>query len=315
MAYTISLHHGGGVANRGHNIRKESAIKNQTHIKAPREGMDRDIEIWKDMTEAQAYEKIFGEAQKRYNEKQTRAERKIRSYHAEVEKNSNMHTSYECIVQIGSKNNQVDESIERHILRDFTRSWSARNPNLFLFGAYFHKDEEGGNHLHLDYIPVAHGYTRGLDTQAGLVKALGEMGYHKQGKLTAQTQWQQKEREYLEELCRDFGIFIEHPQRGKDIEHLHTEVYKAEKTLENVLERVKSLEHTLEPLEDRKRVLKGEIERLEGRVDRLMSNSIRQSREDLETLMQFIREEGLEKQYEKFLKRLHEMNIEWDMEW
>ena len=306
MAYTISLHHGGGVANRGHNIRKESAIKNQTHIKAPREGMDRDIEIWKDMTEAQAYEKIFGEAQKRYNEKQTRAERKIRSYHAEVEKNSNMHTSYECIVQIGSKNNQVDESIERHILRDFTRSWSARNPNLFLFGAYFHKDEEGGNHLHLDYIPVAHGYTRGLDTQAGLVKALGEMGYHKQGKLTAQTQWQQKEREYLEELCRDFGLEIEHPMSGK--EHVATSVYKAEKELERALAEKKALEAEINALNEKRKVMQVDILKL--------MREAKTRRHDIYKEQQyadFIRENGLEKVFEQYLERLIEE--EYDMEW
>jgi hypothetical protein len=36
--------------------------------------------------------------------------------------------------------------------------------------------DEASPHLHLDYVPVAHGYSRGLDTRNSLDKALKEQG-------------------------------------------------------------------------------------------------------------------------------------------
>lgn len=240
MAYTISVHHGGGKANRGHNIREASAIKNQHHI--DERGHH---ETWKDETEAKAYRRIFGKAQEEYNSRQKRKDRKIKSYHAEVEKNTKMHTSYECIVQIGSLRNQVDEEIERKILRQFYEEWEKRNPNMELYGAYFHCDEEGGNHLHLDYIPVAHGYKKGMETQAGLVKALEEMGYQKDGRETAQMKWQEHERQALEDICKEYGLEIDHPIRDgekRKREHLETNLYK----------RAAQLKETIEALEENK---------------------------------------------------------------
>lgn len=59
-----------------------------------------------------------------------------------------------------------------------------RNPNLELIGAYIHSDE-ATIHAHLDYIPVATGYKKGLVIQNGLVKALDQQGFIKHGKETA----------------------------------------------------------------------------------------------------------------------------------
>lgn len=54
-------------------------------------------------------------------------------------------------------------------MRKFVEEWQERNPNLELIGAYYHGDEPGAEpHVHLDYIPVAHGYTKGIETQTGL---------------------------------------------------------------------------------------------------------------------------------------------------
>jgi len=274
MAYTISIHHGGGKANRGHNIREAHAIKNQDHIDTTRP-----CEVWRDETEASAYKRLFGEATERYNASQPRKERRIRSYHAEVERNAKMHTSYECIVQIGNRDNHLDPETERAILERFYQEWEARNPNLELYGAYFHMDEEGGNHLHLDYIPVAHGYERGLDTQAGLVKALGEQGFVKRGKVTAQTMWQQRENQALESICREYGLEIEHPMRDnpeKQKQHMETQQYKATAQLEETLEAVEQnkrdaayLQGRIEVKEQQEASLDKRITKKEKKLDSL----------------------------------------------
>ena len=95
---------------------------------------------------------------------------------------------------IGVYGKEVDDDTGKQIMRDFVDSWKERNPNLDMIGAYYHADEQGKNpHVHIDYIPVAHGYRRGLDTQNGLVKALGEMGIQKNGRSTAQIQWEAKQ--------------------------------------------------------------------------------------------------------------------------
>lgn len=266
MGITISIHHAGGKANRGHNIRDERAIKNQTHI-----DKNRDIEIWRDETESRAYRRIFGASVKRYNEKQTREDRKIKSYLTEVKKNAKMYTSYECIVQIGNRDNQIDEQTERLILERFVKEWDTRNPNVDLYGVYYHKDEEGGRHLHLDYIPVAHGYKRGMDTQAGLAKALSEQGFVQEGGVTAQTQWQQRENQALEKICREFGLEVEHPMRdGKEKarEHLETEQYKATAQLRETIEAIEQNKEDSAYLQQKMEEKSRKVEELEQRITR-----------------------------------------------
>ena len=71
MTTTISTHNG-SAAHRGHNIRDERAIKNQDHI--DRSG---GFEVWKDEKPKDAYNRLFGQAVKEYNDKQTRSDRKI----------------------------------------------------------------------------------------------------------------------------------------------------------------------------------------------------------------------------------------------
>lgn len=47
-----------------------------------------------------------------------------------------------------------------------------------LIGVYIHDDEaHKGIHAHIDYVPIAHNYSRGLSMQPGLTKALEEMGF------------------------------------------------------------------------------------------------------------------------------------------
>ena len=49
----------------------------------------------------------------------------------------------------------------KRALIEYVNTFEQRNPNLKLIGAYIHMDE-ASPHLHLDYVPVAHGYKRGL---------------------------------------------------------------------------------------------------------------------------------------------------------
>lgn len=261
--YTISCHHGGGKANRGHNIREAHAIKNQEHIDTTKP-----IEIWKDMTEAQAYKLLFGEAQEKYNEKQKRKDRKIRSYHANVERDAKLHTSYECIVQIGTTDNHPPVEECKKVLKEYLEYFEKKNPNMFVYGAYLHLDE-ATPHLHIDYIPIAHGYKKGLEIQTSLTKALKEMGYEGCATMTAQTKWQNDERKEFEKICNRHNFFIEHPiADGMEEQRMHMETsqYKATKQLEETLQCVEDNKEAASQIQSKIEEKSNQLEKIEENI-------------------------------------------------
>lgn len=220
MSVTISTHNGTTVA-RQHNIREKRVVEKESHI-----DLDGVHEIWHDEDIREAYERIFGEAVATYNAKQKRENRKIESYYDEVCKDERRHPVYEMI--IGVYGDECTEENGKEIMRKFVDTWEERNPNLKLVGAYYHADEDGVPHCHIDYVPTAHGYKRGLAMQNGLDRALTEQGFKTESiHKTAQIAWEQRENAYLEELCNEKGLEVEHPDKDKNVEHLKTDIYKA----------------------------------------------------------------------------------------
>lgn len=264
MGYTIATHNGSAVA-RDHNIRNEKIVSKEKHINP-----DGIHEIWIDEKPRHAYERIFGQSVADYNEKQKRTDRKITNYYADICKDAKKHPVYEMIVSIGNRDNTVDEQTGKQILREFVDTWKDRNPNLELIGAYYHADEEGVPHVHCDYVPVAHGYTRGMDTQTGLVKALGEMGFQKQGAATAQIQWEHRENNILENLCKAQDLIIDHPA-GEKRAHIHTETYKARQALQEARRTTKKSLSDMKYLKGQKDALESEIRALKS-IKKLQGN-------------------------------------------
>lgn len=264
MGYTIATHNGSAVA-RDHNIRNEKIVSKEKHINP-----DGIHETWIDEKPRQAYERLFGKAVEDYNSRQTRTDRKIENYYNDVCKDAKKHPVYEMIVSIGNRDNAIDEQIGKKILKEFVDSWKDRNPNLELIGAYYHADEEGVPHVHCDYVPVAHGYTRGMETQTGLVKALGEMGFQKQGTATAQIQWEHRENNTLETLCKAQDLIIDHPA-GEKRAHIHTETYKARQALQEARRATKKSLSDIKYLKGQKDTLESEIRALKG-IKKLQGN-------------------------------------------
>lgn len=212
MARTISFVKGKGSINHNNrdfiasNVDASRSSMNITYVKTP---IDK------------AYDQIFGDALREYNAKQKRKDRKITDYLSHIKQSKNNEkVFYENVVQIGKRDdtgildadgNITDEALlAREILDEYARTFQERNPNLILFNAVLHMDE-ATPHLHLDYIPVAHGYKTGLSTRNSLTKGLQEMGIEPaKGKNDNETMhWQQREREFLTGLCRERGMDIE----------------------------------------------------------------------------------------------------------
>lgn len=169
----------------------------------------------------QAYREIFGEALEQYNAKQKRADRKIEDYCDHIKKSKNGEKLfYEDVVQWGSKEDfQKPDTRERakEALVQYVKGFEERNPNLKLVGAYIHMDE-ASPHLHLDYIPVAQGYTRGLETRNSLDKAMKQMGYQPEKesrKNNATKLWKENERSVFGEICRNMGLEVEAERKAR----------------------------------------------------------------------------------------------------
>lgn len=221
MAVTISTHNGSAIRQE-HNTRNPHVTGALDHIDG-----SGNYEVWHHEPVRTSYHRLFDDALGRYNARQKRPDRRIKNYYSHIEKDAKKHPAYEMIIGIYQG---CDSKLGKEIMKEFVDGWQERNPNLELIGAYYHADEAGEPHVHIDYVPVAHGYQRGMDTQSALVKALEEQGFQKVGKRTAQIQWEARENKHLEELCQKAGLEVVHPREGK--EHLHTELYKLTKETE-----------------------------------------------------------------------------------
>ena len=196
----------------------------------------------------QAYEEIFRQAVQEYNDRQTRKDRKIDCYYDKIKQDKRKHPVYECIVQIGDRNDTGNNAeLEKQALIRYAQKWAERNPNLHLIGAYIHCDEPDGTvHLHCDYIPVAE-CSRGMRIQNSLDKALRQQGLQSVNiNQTAQMAWQTQERNALMSICQEVNIDVQlNQERTKGRQHLSTAEYKAER---NKLEQ--DIEQKLQPLRD-----------------------------------------------------------------
>lgn len=221
----------------------------------------------------EAYEKCFGQALMDYNAAQKRKDRRKENYLKEIENSGNKEkTFYENIVQIGKKEDTpvVDENgnlteeakIATEILEQYAKTFQERNPNLYLFNCVMHLDE-ATPHLHIDYIPVAHGYKTGMETRNSLTKALQQMGFAKavSKKENETVAWQKRERAYLTELCKEKGIEIE--VLGIQRDNLSLPEYKA------AMREVETLEQQAEKIEIHNRELALQAEELAKQVDAL----------------------------------------------
>lgn len=169
----------------------------------------------------EAYDQIFGQTIEEYNAKQKRKDRWVTDYLTDIKNSGNNEKQfYEIVVQIGKKEDtgvlgaegqlSVDAQAAKEILDEYVRSFQERNPNLYLFNAVLHMDE-ATPHLHLDYIPVAHGYRTKMHTRNSLTKALQEMGIEPAtSKLDNETMhWQKRERDFIMGMCRERGLDVE----------------------------------------------------------------------------------------------------------
>ena len=191
------------------------------------------------------YHELFNEALERYNAKQKRSDRKIDNYYEKIRQSKQEKLFHEVILQIGNKDDTNAKSEEgqlaKEILVEFMKDFQKRNPNLYVFSAHLHMDEETP-HIHIDFVPFIRNSKRGLDTRVSLKGALAEQGF-KGGTRSATewNQWMESEKQELSKVAERYGVRWK--QLGTHNKHLSVldfekqerakEVAKLEKTVSN----------------------------------------------------------------------------------
>lgn len=184
------------------------------------------------------YHRLFDEALQRYNEKQTRADRRIADYYEKIRNSKQEKPFYELILQIGDKENMgagsENGNLARQVLDEYYQQFQERNPNLHVFSAHLHMDE-ATPHLHIDFVPFTTGSKRGLDMRVSLKQALAAQGF-KGGSRgdTEWSQWVQSEKEQLAAVMERHGIEWEH--KGTHEKHLSVLDYKKQEREKEVVQ-------------------------------------------------------------------------------
>ena len=205
------------------------------------------------------YHTLFDDALKRYNEKQSRADRRIVNYYEKIRNSKQEKPFHEIILQIGDMVTMSSESenglLAQRILDEYYQGFQERNPCLKVFSAHLHMDE-ATPHLHIDFVPFTTGSKRGLDTRVSLKQALANQGF--KGGTRGDTEWNQwvsSEKEALAVVMERHGVEWEH--KGTHEKHLSVLDYKKQ-------EREKELAELEGKLAERKDEFKAYKERIEN---------------------------------------------------
>ena len=201
------------------------------------------------------YHELFDDALKRYNDKQTRKDRRIDDYYEKIRSGKQEKLFHEVILQIGDKDNMGSETMEGQlaakILDEYMKGFQERNPTLRVFAAHLHLDE-ATPHLHIDFIPYVTGSKRGLDTRVSLKQALSSLGFKGGSRSeTELNQWVQSEKQKLAMVMRENEI--EWDQKGTHEQHLSVLDYKKkvrEQEVEELTEHKNLLEHDLHDISE-----------------------------------------------------------------
>ena len=248
MKRTISVEMGKGSVN--HNSRKFKAQNvdgSRTHL---------NIDYCNERIQT-VYHQLFDEALKRYNEKQTRADRRISNYYEKIRSGNQEKPFHEIILQIGNKEDMSATGeyaeLSRQVLDKYYQGFQARNPNLRVFSAHLHMDE-ATPHIHIDFVPFTTGSKRGLDTRVSLKQALAAQGFKGGTRgATEWAQWVQSEKEQLAAVMERYDIQWE--QKGTHEKHLSVLDYKKQEREKEIA----ALDSTLAKKQD-------ELETVQNRI-------------------------------------------------
>lgn len=251
------------------------------------------------------YHELFDEALARYNEKQTRNDRRIDDYYEKIRSGKQEKPFHEIILQIGDRETMGAETEEGRlaakILDEYMQGFQRRNPTLRVFSAHLHMDE-ATPHLHIDFVPYTTGSKRGLDTRVSLKQALMALGF-KGGtrQETELNQWVMAEKQQLAAIMLEHGIGWE--QKGIHEKHLSLlDFEKKERAKE-----VSMLEKQKSELEEHNAIMQEVNEKYLDQLERVEKDifSAQESRKEVDKQAEQAKKKAA--QYEKKLTEIAPM--------
>lgn len=262
MERTISFMNGEG--SLGHNTRAFIAV----NVDADRT-KDNITLVNEDLKKV--YHKLFDDSLKKYNAKQKRKDRQIKNYYDKISRSKQEKLFYEVIVQIGNRDDtgvgSAASDIAVKVLTDYVELFIRRNPQLYVFGAYIHMDEETP-HVHIDFVPFSTDNKRGLETKNSLKGALASRGFESEGKANTEwQQWSEAEKEDIAVIMEKYGIEWKKLDTHKP--HLSVLDYKKQERSREVKELEQELEDigvVIELKEEREAQLGDEIHKQQIRL-------------------------------------------------
>lgn len=228
------------------------------------------------------YRELFDEALERYNEKQTRNDRKIENYYEKIRTSKQEKLFHEVIFQIGNKDDMNAQSengeLAKKILDEFMNNFQQRNPNLRVFSAHLHMDEETP-HLHIDFVPFVSESKRGLDTRVSMKQALSSMGF--KGGTKQETEWSQwiaSEKQELGKVMERHDVIWK--QKGTHRKHLSVldfEKQEREKEVQVLTDQKKEISRNIQELQKTVSSETKDLKRLQGKKQEIQQEVIKLS--------------------------------------
>ena len=260
------------------------------------------------------YHELFDEALARYNEKQTRSDRRIDDYYEKICSGKQEKPFHEIILQIGNKDDMgaktEDGQLAAKILDEYMQDFQRRNPTLRVFSA----------HLHIDFIPYTTGSKRGLETRVSLKKALAELGFKGGTRSeTERNQWVAAEKEQLAEIMLQHGIEwekkgthekhlsvldFEKQERQKEVAELEQTISGSREELSDILHQQIAAGQETEQIRKEGEAIRQEVSELTA-TNHLLKEQKETLTEDKEKLLS--ENEKLEKQQKKLQQELNKM--------
>ena len=269
------------------------------------------------------YHELFDEALARYNEKQTRSDRRIDDYYERIRSGKQEKPFHEIILQIGDKDNMGAKTengqLAAKVLDKYMQDFQRRNPTLRVFSAYLHMDE-ASPHLHIDFVPYTTGSKRGLDTRVSLKQALAALGF-KGGtrRETELNQWVAYEKEQLAAVMLEHGIEwekkgthekhlsvldFEKQERAKEIAELEQSISDGKERLSDIQIQQRKAEQETEQIRQEGEAIRQEVSEL-SETSNLLKEQAATLAEDKEKLLSD--NEKLEKQQKKLQQEIEKM--------
>ena len=237
MSMSVSFIKSSNKTNIKHNNREftEKQKQKNSHIDYSKSSENKFL-VQKDLKEL--YEQEFSEVLQKYNDKQKRNDRKIENYYEHIKDSKKTALQQEMIIQVGDKddfNSQENFEIANEVLEEWFSDFEKRNPNLKVYNAVIHNDE-ASPHLHLNFVPVASDYKRGLEKQVSFDRAIIQQD-KTLNKQRPFNDWRAKEVDLVADLLQKRGI--ERKLVGTN-EYKDVNEYKDKKDLEREIEKLEN---------------------------------------------------------------------------